>query len=174
MFGNDSLGSLVPIQGTDPVRGVWEHSAFVPLPLPRTTPSLSNGTYMAVSNARAALAALDSTARQLPNPTLLRRPTLQREAQSTSALEGTYAPLSDVLTAGDDEAPPGSNMREILNYVGMANHAFATVGEGRPVSVALLCELQRMLVRHTPAEGPHSRRHPRYPSRHRAEARRSS
>ena len=74
-----------------------------------------------MADARAALAALDSTARQLPNPTLLRSPTLRTEAQSTSALEGTYAPLAQVLTADEDE--PGSpDMREILNYLRMANH----------------------------------------------------
>ena len=85
---------------------------------------------------------------RLPNPTLLRRPTLQREAQSTSALEGTYAPLSEVLTA-DDEAPPSDDLREILNYVRMADHAFQWAGEGRPVSVALLCDLQQILVANT-------------------------
>lgn len=63
-----------------------------------------------------------------------------------------YAPLSEVLTA-EEEAPPGSNMREIQNYVGMANHAFQWVGEGRPISVSMLCDLQRMLVRATPADG---------------------
>ena len=68
-----------------------------------------------VANARAALAALDSTARQLPNPKLLRRPSLRREAQSTSALEGTYEPLQAVLTA-DDEGPTSLTMREVLNF----------------------------------------------------------
>jgi Fic family protein len=156
MFGNEATGSLVVIQGTDAQRGPWEHQAFVPDPLPDLMPDLSPSTYLEVANARAALASLDSTARQLPNPTLLRRPTLQREAQSTSALEGTYAPLSDVLTADEDAAPPGSNMREILNYVGMANSAFAWVGDGRPVSVSLLEDLQRRLVTGTPSDGRHS------------------
>lgn len=153
MFGTNSTGHLVPIHGTDLQRGPWEHRAFVPDPLPSGMPSLSPKTFMAVANARAALASLDSTARQLPNPALLRRPTLQREAQSTSALEGTYAPLSDVLTADEDAAPPGSNMREIMNYVAMANHAFTWVSEERPLSVQLLSDLQRTLVRGTASEG---------------------
>lgn len=153
MFGNSATGTLVPIQGNDAARGPWEHRAFMPEPLPATMPDLAPTTYLEIANARAALASLDSTARQLPNPTLLRRPTLQREAQSTSALEGTYAPLSDVLTADEDAAPPGSNMREILNYVGMANYAFQWIGESRPLSVNLLCDLQSKLVRGTPAEG---------------------
>ncbi len=155
MFGKSSTGHLVTIYGTDPRQGPWEHKAFVPQPLPRRSPDLALSTYLAVANARAALAALDSTARQLPNPTLLRRPTLQREAQSTSALEGTYAPLREVLTA-DEQAPTSTTVREILNYIWMANHAFGAVAEGRPLSVSLLCDLQRILVKGTPVEGASS------------------
>ena len=153
MFVNSEMGSLVPISDTDPVHGPWTHRAFVPAPLPDHTPALEPETYLHVGDARAALAALDSTARHLPNPTLLRRPTLQREAQSTSALEGTYAPLSDVLTADEDQ-PARSNMREILNYVGTANYAFESIQEGRPLTPSLLASLQDMLVRGTKDEGP--------------------
>lgn len=96
MFGNQSTGDLVTISGTDVRGGDWRHKAFVPVPLVETPPPLTNRTSAEIGNARAALAALDSTARLLPNPSLLRRPTLQREAQSTSALEGTYAPLCAV------------------------------------------------------------------------------
>ncbi len=156
MFGNDKTGSLVAIHGSDTRFGPWQHQAFVPDPLGADMPTLDAATFIEVANARAALGALDSTARQLPNPTLLRRPTLQREAQSTSALEGTYAPLSDVLIADEDAAPAGSNMREILNYVGMANGAYAWVGEGRPLSTTMLCHLQAQLVQGTSAEGKSS------------------
>lgn len=44
----------------------------------------------------------------LPNPDMLRRPTMRREAQSTSALEGTFEPLETVLAqdyeVGEDKA----------------------------------------------------------------------
>lgn len=149
MFANDISGALVDIHGSDQHAGEWQHKAFVPAPLPDDMPHLNAATFLAVSSARAALAALDSTAAQLPDPTLLRLPTLRREAQSTSALEGTYAPLTDVLTA-DDEDPPTAELAEILNYVRMANHAFAWVSEGRPMSVALLEDLQGLLMRGTP------------------------
>lgn len=94
MFVNEATGALVEIAGTDPRVGDWRHKAFVPTRLPEEMPELSMPTVLAVANARAALAALDSTARRLPDPTLLRVPTLRREAHSTSALEGTYAPPS--------------------------------------------------------------------------------
>lgn len=153
MFVNSDMGALVPISDTDPIHGEWTHAAFVPAPLGVESPALSSATYMRVADARAALAALDSTARRLPNPTLLRRPTLQREAQSTSALEGTYEPLGDVLTADEEAQPLGSSMRGVLNYVSMANSAFAAIDDGRPLTPSLLAALQGLLVRGTKDEG---------------------
>jgi Fic family protein len=151
MFVNDTSGSLVEITGSDPRTGNWRHSAFVPAPLPATMPSLTNPTFLAVAAARAALAALDSTASQLPNPTMLRMPALRREAQSTSALEGTYAPLAAVLTADEDE-PTTTELIEILNYVRMADYGFHWLGDGRPLTLPLLEDLQGRLMRGTPLE----------------------
>jgi len=153
MFSKRAAGVLVPIHGMDPQRGPWEHRAFVPDPLPDESPDLSPRTYLLVADARAALGALDSTAQQLPNPQLLRQPVLRREAQSTSALEGTYAPLSEVLTAADDQ-PANTSLREIFNYVAAAEHAFAGQAEGRPLSLGVLRELQQILVRGTPSDTP--------------------
>jgi len=107
---------------------------------------------MAVADARASLAALDNTASQLPNPQLLRHPALQREAQSTSALEGTYAPLESVLTA-DEDSPRTPELVEVLNYVRMANEGFSYVARGRPISVSFLSAMQGMLMSRTPLEG---------------------
>ncbi len=145
MFQNEPAGDLVPITGTDPVLGPWTHRAFVPTALENDPPTLSPATYMRVADARAALAALDSTGQRLPDPTLLRLPTLRTEAQSTSALEGTYAPLDAVLVADEDD-PGSADLREILNYVRMANHGFAWVGERRPISTVFLCELNALLM----------------------------
>lgn len=151
LFSDRSPGALVPITGTDPVRGSWRHSAFVPVPLSDVVPQLTPRTYRAVADARAAIAALDSTARQLPNPSLLRQPSLRTEAQSTSALEGTYAPLAQVLTA-DEDRPGNADLREVLNYVLMADRAFDWVEGGRGLTVSLLGELQRTLVLGTRSE----------------------
>lgn len=151
MFVVDTSGDLVGIVGTDPNAGRWRHKAFVPNPLPGEMPSMSATTFLAVADARAALAALDGTARQLPNPTLLRTPTLRREAQATSALEGTYAPLSDVLTA-DEDASTSAEMKEVLNYVDAANAGFRWLADGRPIATTLLSGLQGFLMRGTPLE----------------------
>ncbi len=155
---HDTTGSLVPIHGHDPHVGPWEHIAFVPAPLPHETPPLSVGTFNAVAGARAALASLDASARRLPHPSLLRRPTLRREAQSTSALEGTYAPMQAVLAADEEAEQDDVTLREVLNYVRTAEHAFAWTAKGRPLTVGLLTDLQARLVRGTAAEGEHSGR----------------
>lgn len=156
MFVNSTGGDLVDIDGVDPEWGEWRHKAYVPAPLPSTMPALGQNTFMAVAEARAALAALDSTARRLPNPTLLRLPTLRREAQSTSALEGTYAPLADVLIA-DDEAPGTADLVEILNYVHAANHGFDWMADGRPLTTGFIGDLQGILMRGTPLESESGR-----------------
>jgi hypothetical protein len=70
----------------------------MPCPTP-TTLTLSQGTYNLVAKAHLALGRLDFAVRRLPDPRLLVRPVLRREAQSTSELEGTYAPLDEVLAA---------------------------------------------------------------------------
>ena len=156
MFVDDTMGELVDITGSDPVTGSWRHKAFIPTPLSSDEPPLSGGTYRMVAAAGRALAALDATAQQLPNPYLLRTPSLRREAQSTSALEGTYAPLREVLTA-DDDAPATAEMTEILNYVRMANSGFLWAQEGRPITLSLIEDLQGELMRGTPLESASGR-----------------
>lgn len=111
------IGEVIPITAPDPVthEPVGGH-AFLPQPLP-TTIQLSTATWTRANAATAALARLDGAARLVPNPTLLRRPTLRREAQSTSALEGTYAPFADVLAADrDDPQNHSAAIHEILNF----------------------------------------------------------
>lgn len=147
------IGRLVPISGTDPFRGEhYEHQAFVPDPLPERLNDLdvSAETWSAVVGAAAALAKLDQAGRQVPNPVLFRRPTLRREAQSTSALEGTYAAFTDLLEADLDEGRTtrSAEVREVLNYVQAAERAFEWIEE-RPLTLSVLGELQRILVRGT-------------------------
>lgn len=151
MFRKAAPGRLVRVAGTDQRLGPWEHRAFVPDPLSDEMPALEPTTFLAVAEARAALAALDSTAQQLPDPTLLRIPTLRLEAQSTSALEGTYAPVAAVLTA-DEDAPPSPELREILNYVRAANHGFSWLTDKRPLTVGFVSDLQGLLMRGTALE----------------------
>ncbi|SDU22671.1 Fic family protein [Jiangella alkaliphila] len=150
-FSKSPIGSLVPIHGTDGRTGAeYDHVAFVPDPL-ADEPVLDNLTWRAVSAANRALGALDQAGRQVPEPALLRRPTLRREAQSTSALEGTFAPLAAVLEADDDDQLT-AELTEVLNYVRAAELGFTTLADGQRTSVGMLLELHRRLVRGTAAE----------------------
>lgn len=146
------IGSLVPVVGPDPtthqtVRG----KAFLPDRLPDEL-TLSTATWNKISGATAALARLDGSARHIPNPALLRRPALRREAQSTSALEGTYAPFADVLAADrEDKRNMSAELIEILNFEEMAELAFSWPEE-RAWTLGMLGELQNTLVRGTASE----------------------
>lgn len=146
------IGSLIPIFGPDPAtHEMVEGKAFLPEPLPREL-VLSTETWNVVISATAALARLDGAARLIPEPSLLRRPTLRREAQSTSALEGTYAPFAEVLAAeGDDFQQLTAEVREVLNFERMAELAFSWP-EDRALTIGMLGDLQKTLVRGTAGE----------------------
>lgn len=140
-------GVLVPIRGTDPrTLRDYDHFAFVPAPLPERV-DLVQETWTAVVEASDAIARLRQVCAQLPNPELLIAPALAKEAQATSALEGTYGALHDVLQARLPGFEPRSpEIREIHAYERMAKHGFAWVRD-RPITIGLLCELQQILAK---------------------------
>ena len=150
------FGQLVTISGHDPRYGEdYALKAFVPADLPETM-LLEPSTYAAVERASMAVARADQAARQLPNAGLLARPAIRREAVSTSALEGTFAALRDVLEADlldddDDLTRPSGAVSEVLNFVRAAEQAFAWVRE-RPITLGMLEDLQGILVRGTRAD----------------------
>ena len=150
-FQIDAPGYIVDIAGSDPAGGEWRSKAFIPHHLGNLSPSLSAKTFNQVSDARAALAALEGSAIQLPNRWVFRHATLRREAQSTSALEGTFAPIEDVLTASADD-PQDDAMSEVLRYVSMASHAFASIMSGRRLTMNLICEMHGELLRDSALE----------------------
>jgi Fic family protein len=148
-FRSSPVGSLVKITGHDHYLGrPYDHFAFVPIPLPATVP-LEERTYKLVGQAERAIGRLDAATSRLPNPSLLVRPALYSEAVSTSALEGTYAPLTEVLEADYVEQSRQSvEVREILNYVRAAERGLALIAE-KPICVSLINDLQGVLVRGT-------------------------
>lgn len=152
-FANSPLGSLAEISGIDGRFNVpYRHVAFVPLPL-GAEPVLSSEAWHAVSDARGSLARLDQASRQVANPSMLRRPTLRREAQSTSALEGTFAPLEQVLAAdASAEVSKSKELLEVLNYVEAADAAFEAIRRRPRLTVGLLEDVHRTLVRGTDAD----------------------
>lgn len=150
-FRNSPVGRLVPIHVEEGGRRV-DHVAFVPSPLPAEI-ELRATTWAAAIDAGHRLGRLDAIARELlPNPTLVSRPTIRREAVSTSALEGTYAPAAEVLSSEVDEGRPRSQaVVEVLNFIRATEHGIERLRE-LPVCTRLACELQEILVRGTPSE----------------------
>ncbi len=78
-----------------------------------------NPFVLLLSRADAALSELSGTGRYLPNPHLLIRPYLRREAAASTRVEGTQADMNDLLV---DEVVPkstasSSDVGEIRNYV---------------------------------------------------------
>jgi Fic family protein len=150
-------GRLVRITGTDPrTLEAYDHFAFVPNPLPETV-SLESRTWTSVTEAARSIGELRQVCAQLPNPQLLITPALAKEAQATSALEGTYGTLPDVLEArlpGFEPRTP--ELREINAYERMARLGFEWV-QDREITIGMLGDLQRILAeaskRKTPEPG---------------------
>lgn len=148
-FASSPAGVLVPINGHDArYDEPYEHKAFLPNPLPSRL-NLEQETFRDVTMATAAVARLDQAAIRLPNPMLLARPAIRREAVSTSALEGTYAALDEVLEADFLEAAEVSApVAEVVNYVRAAEMAYEWIKE-RPITIGMLRQLQKVLVQGT-------------------------
>jgi len=143
------VGELVPIQGRDARYGNFAYFAFLPVPLPDDV-VLESRSWAAVADASMALGRLDQVCAQLPDPRLLIRPALFREALDTSALEGTVGVLRELLEA---ELPSAQYLSpetlEIKAYIDVAMTAFKAIKE-RPISIGLISELQNRLFMDLP------------------------
>lgn len=149
LFENSPVGRLQPIAGHDTyLDRDYNHFAFVPTALPEAVP-LEPLTIKLMSEAERAVGRLDAAASRLPNPSLLVRPALYREAVSTSALEGTYAPFQEVLEADYiEERKRSAEVREVRNYVQAAERGLQLIRE-KPICLNLIAELQAIIVRGT-------------------------
>lgn len=151
-FGSSPVGDLVPIAGRDArFDRDYSHSAFVPHPLPARV-DLSPETLVVMSEADRALGHINARVQFLPNPTLLVRPVLATEAKATSAIEGTYATLDEILTAEYIDGPVSREVREVRNYIAAALQALNLIGT-LPISRRLIEPLHAILVRGTRGDG---------------------
>lgn len=131
--------------------GKGRYSAFVPSPLP---PKISLGLELlkSLSEADYALGRLAGLGHNIPNPALLIRPFMRKEAVLSSRIEGTQADLKDVmfLEAVQQSLPgfepkPTSDAQEVLNYVKALEWTLAQLDEF-PMSLRLIREAHRRLV----------------------------
>ncbi|PPG35020.1 Fic family protein [Pseudoclavibacter sp. RFBG4] len=152
VLGQSPVGTLTPIEGYDHryERG-YNHFAFVPAPLPSEL-LLNGATVYEMSEADRALGNLNSRVNFLPNPRLLVRPSLMTEAKATSAIEGTFATLDEILAAEYVAPSRPTDMREILNYVQAATRGIQLIDE-LPICKRLVEELHGILVAGTRGDG---------------------
>lgn len=147
-FEHSPLGALVPISGTHEGRH-FEHFAFRPHDLPARV-ELDATSWATLAEAMHALGRLDSAGKRLPNPRLVARPAIRREAVSTSALEGTYTTLPQVLESELVEGQPKSrDVDEVLRFVRTAELGFELIRE-RPISQSLIKTLHAQLMTEDP------------------------
>ncbi|MBM4074650.1 MAG: Fic family protein [Planctomycetes bacterium] len=141
LFCSSSPGQIVPIEGN-------EH-AFVPNPLPPLDWALNERLWPNITEAVRVIGVLDGIGRVLPNPAILLRPTEDREAIQSSALEGTFATPKELLLfemsppepAADTEA--SNRFREVYNYRRAIQHA---TNSQLPISLRLIRELHELLM----------------------------
>ena len=123
------------------------YRAFVPAPPP---PPLSwdEALTVSLSSADRAIGRLAGEGRRLPNPHLLIRPFVRKEAVLSSRIEGTRATLGELLAAEAgapvDRSP--DDLREVGNYVTALEYGLERL-ETLPVSLRLVRELHEQLMR---------------------------
>jgi Fic family protein len=122
------------------------YSAFVPAPLPPEldwTPRLIG----ALSDADRLVGRLAGEGGRLPNPHILIRPFVRREAVLSSKIEGTQATLGELLAAEAgaivDRSP--EDLREVGNYVVALEHGISRL-KNLPLCVRLTRELHAKLM----------------------------
>jgi len=139
-FQDSASGQLIPIS-----EGGY---AFVPNPLPPENLTWDSELVEMLSIADRALGELAGIGRTLPNPHLLVRPFLRREAVLSSRIEGTQASLSDVLAYEAVQLPlfdAPDDVKEVHNYVRALEYGLERMSS-LPVSLRLIRELHGILM----------------------------
>ena len=100
---------------------------------------------MLLADAEAALGRLAGGGRLLPDPHLLVRPYLRREAVASTRIEGTQASLLEVFDAEASDQPLGADVEEVVNYVRAMESGLKRL-EILPVSTRLIREMHAVIL----------------------------
>ena len=137
--------------GTYVTRSVTGESykAFVPAALPPDPPVNMDRLYKPLDDAMKALGGIDALAKLLPDISLFLYMYVRKEALVSSQIEGTQSSLSDLLLFENDETPnvPVDDVEEVSNYIAALNHGLARMKKGFPLSVRLIREMHKILLR---------------------------
>lgn len=129
------------------VRAAGGYLAYVPGPLPPDlvwTPALVTS----LSAADRAVGRLAGEGRRIPNPNLLIRPFIRREAVLSSRIEGSETTLSELLAAeaGVAVSRDPADLGEVANYVTALEYGITRLAD-LPLSLRLVRELHERLMR---------------------------
>ena len=124
--------------------GPHGYVAYFPRPIPRAL-SISPDNLLLIADAEAALGRLAGAGRLLPDPDLLVRPYLRREAVASTRIEGTLASLVDVFDAEASEQPLGADVEEVVNYVRAMEIGLYRL-ETLPLSTRLIREMHEVIL----------------------------
>src|SRR5260370_21930803 len=102
---------------------------------------------VALANASTLVGKLAGEGRRLPNPHVLIRPFIRREAVFSSRIEGTQSTLGELLAAEAGAAVERSpeDLREVGNYVAALEHGIEPL-KTLPLSIRLVRELHETLM----------------------------
>lgn len=138
-------GDFAGSQRPHVLKTATDYWAFVPPPLPPGL-DLDLGLVGALSEADRAIGELGGTGGWLPEPHILIRPFLRREAVLSSKIEGTEATMADlVLFEADAPTSDHPDVREVFNYVKALEDATAP-GRAIPLSLRLIRDMHRTLM----------------------------
>jgi Fic family protein len=118
--------------------------AYFPSPIARTI-KLPARTVRLLGEAEASLGRLDGIGRLLPDPYLLTRPYLLREAISSTRIEGTQATIAEVYDVDAGGDAPNADVEEVLGYVDAMRWGLQQ-RDALPLSRRLLREMHRRLM----------------------------
>jgi len=118
--------------------------AYYPKPIPRKI-ELPGSMVRRLADAEASLGRLAGVGRLVPNPELLIRPYLLREALSSTRIEGTQATIAEVYEIDAAGEAPNPDVEEVLNYIEAMRWALSE-RQRLPISSRMLCELHRRLM----------------------------
>lgn len=121
-----------------------DYFAFIPNPLPPKI-EFNNDLVGILSQADIALGKLAGAAKRLPNPHLLIRPYLKKEAVLSSKIEGTQASLSDLFEAEIGSVQKTDDIKEVNQYVRAIEYGLKRIKEF-PLSLRFVRELHRILM----------------------------
>ncbi len=137
-YTDDTYGKARPVPGQGYV-------AYYPKPMPSSV-ELASRTITRLADAEASLGRLAGAGRLLPNPHLLIRPYVLREALASARIEGTQASLLGVLESEAHDTSYTPDIEEVLNYVAAMEQGLARL-ESLPFSRRLVCDMHAVLMK---------------------------